>query len=79
MTTVRIHIQDLEAGRGIPGYQYSTSSFVPYSEWSQGVIKNIKKLSDECLDRFYDDKKVNVEILKMLSKLQDLVEKKYKE
>lgn len=27
MTTVRIHIQDLEAGRGIPGYQYFTSDW----------------------------------------------------
>ena len=57
----------------------STTSFVPYSEWSTDVIKRIKALSDECLDRFKDDKKINSEILIMLSKLQTLIEKKYSE
>ena len=52
--------------------------YVPYSTWSEDVIDRIKILVDECLDRFKDDKKVNSEILKMLSKLQALVEKKYK-
>lgn len=55
------------------------TTHVPYSDWSQGVIKSIKLLSDECLDRFKEDKKINTEILKMLSKLQALVEKKYYE
>jgi len=54
-------------------------NYIPYSEWSQEVIKKIKILSDECLDRFNDDKITNIEILKMLSKLQALVEKKYSE
>jgi hypothetical protein len=62
-----------------PSKQPAIPSFVPYSDWSQEVIKKIKTLSDECLDRFKDDKKVNTEILKMLSKLQGLVEKKYHE
>ena len=53
--------------------------FVPYSEWSHDVISRIKSLSDECLDRFKEDKKVNTEILKLLSKLQKLVEEKYRE
>ena len=51
--------------------------YVPYSVWSEGIIKNIKVLMDECLDRFKEDKKLNVELLKMLSKLQQTVEKKY--
>lgn len=54
-------------------------SYVPYSEWSRDIIKKISLLSDECLDRFKEDKKVNIEILKMLSKLRALVEKKYTE
>jgi len=62
-----------------PSKQPAVTSFVPYSEWSQEVIKKIKTLSDECLDRFKDDKKINTEILKMLSKLQGLIEKKYNE
>lgn len=62
-----------------PSKQPAVSSFIPYSEWPQDVIKKIRVLSDECLDRFKDDKKTNTEILKMLSKLQVLVEKKYSE
>ena len=62
-----------------PSKQSSFPAFVPYSEWSKDVIKRIKALSDECLDRFKDDKKTNTEILTMLSKLQTLVEKKYSE
>lgn len=52
--------------------------YIPYSTWSEDVIDKIKALVDECLDRFKDDKKVNTKILKMLSRLQALVEKKYK-
>lgn len=59
--------------------QKEQKDFVPYSEWSYEMLKNIKSLMDECLDRFYDDKKVNKEMLKLLSKLQNLVEKKYSE
>jgi hypothetical protein len=62
-----------------PSKKPMTKDFIPYSEWSQDVIKRIKLLSDECLDRFKDDKKINSEILIMLSKLQHLIEKKYKE
>ena len=62
-----------------PSKQPAVPIFVPYSDWSQEVIKKIRVLSDECLDRFKDDKKTNTEILKMLSKLQALVEKKYSE
>lgn len=62
-----------------PSKKPEIPSFIPYSEWSQDVIKKIKSLSDECLDRFNDDKLTNIEILKMLSKLQTLIEKKYSE
>ena len=62
-----------------PSKQPAIPTFVPYSEWSQDVVKRIKALSDECLDRFKEDKATNTEILKMLSKLQTLVEKKYSE
>ena len=53
--------------------------FVPYSTWSENILKNIKQLMDECLDRFKEDRKLNAELLKMLSKLQQTVEKKYHE
>lgn len=51
--------------------------YVPYSDWSYTIVAQIKILTDEVLDRFKDDKKTNTEILKLLSKLQQLVEKKY--
>lgn len=62
-----------------PSKKPAVPSFIPYSEWSGDVLKRINVLVDECLDRFKDDKKTNTEILKMLSKLQTLVEKKYSE
>lgn len=62
-----------------PSKQEKAQTFIPYSEWSKETIKRITVLSDECLDRFNDDKKTNIEILKMLSKLQILIEKKYSE
>jgi hypothetical protein len=52
--------------------------YVPYSDWSSKIIENIKGLVDECLDRYKEDKETSTEILTMLSKLQALVEKKYK-
>jgi hypothetical protein len=62
-----------------PSKQLPSTTYVPYSDWSQGVIKRIKGLTDECLDRFKEDKQINTEVLKVLSKLQALVEKKYYE
>jgi 3-methyladenine DNA glycosylase AlkC len=62
-----------------PSKKPAVSSYVPYSDWSRGSIERIKALSDECLDRFKEDKKLNTEILKMLSKLEALIEKKYSE
>lgn len=53
--------------------------FIPYSIWMKDVIEKIDQLTDECLDRFYDNRKTNEEILKMLSKLKELVKNKYKE
>jgi hypothetical protein len=52
--------------------------FIPYSLWMSDKIENINKLIDECLDRYKDDKEVNNEILKVLSKLKEVIEKKYK-
>lgn len=52
--------------------------YIPYSVWMKDVIGKIDQLTDECLDRFYDNRKTNEEILKMLSKLKKLVEDKYK-
>lgn len=53
--------------------------YIPYSVWMTDKMESINKLIDECLDRYKDDKKINNEILKMLSKLKEVIEKKYKE
>jgi len=53
--------------------------FIPYSVWMSDKIENINKLIDECLDRYKDDKEVNNQILTVLSKLKEMIEKKYKE
>jgi hypothetical protein len=53
--------------------------YIAYSDWSKNAIESIDKLTDECLDRFYEDRKLNEELLKMLAKLKTLVEDKYKE
>lgn len=62
-----------------PKISKKNKKYVPYSEWSQDIIKMIGILADECLDRYKEDKKTNTAILKMLSKLQAVVEKKYSE
>ena len=48
--------------------------YIPYSIWMTDKIENINKLIDECLDRYKDDKEVNNEILKVLSKLKEVIE-----
>ena len=53
--------------------------FIPYSVWMSDKIENINKLIDECLDRYKDDKEINNQILTVLSKLKEVIEKKYKE
>jgi len=44
-------------------------------EWSGECIKNIKKIQDEFLDRYYEDKDENTAILKLLQKLVERLEK----
>jgi len=55
-----------------------SEQYIPYSDWSRNAIESIDKLTDECLDRFYEDRKLNEGLLKMLSKLKQLVEDNYK-
>jgi len=50
--------------------------FIPYSVWMSDKIENINKLIDECLDRYKDDKEINNQILTVLSKLKEVIEKK---
>ncbi len=51
--------------------EYSSSR-----EWSSECITNIKKMQDEFLDHYYDNKKENTDILKLLQELAEKLEKK---
>jgi len=51
-------------------------AFVSSRAWAEERIKGIKQLQDEYLDMYVSDKKESVEMLKLLSKIQTLLEKK---
>jgi len=50
--------------------------FVSSREWAEERLKTIKLLQDEYLDQYVSDKQESVEMLKLLSKIQFLLEKK---
>ena len=57
------------------------SSAVPYVSsraWAEERIKTIKSLQDEYLDMYVENKHESVEMLKVLAKIQILLEKKLK-
>jgi hypothetical protein len=63
--------------KNTPSKKLASDGFKGYSEWSRKVIKQIGNLTDECLDRYNEDKKINTEILLMLAKLETLIKNKY--
>jgi hypothetical protein len=50
--------------------------FVSSRAWAEERLKTIKLLQDEYLDQYVSNKKESVEMLKLLSKIQNLLEKK---
>jgi hypothetical protein len=52
--------------------------FVSSRAWAEERLENIKLLQDEYLDMYVIDKKESTEMLKVLSKIQFLLEKKLK-
>ncbi len=50
--------------------------FVSSRAWAEERLETIKLLQDEYLDMYADDKKESVEMLKVLSKIQQLIEKR---
>jgi len=50
--------------------------FVSSRAWAEERLKNIKLLQDEYLDQYVSDKKESVEMLKLLSKIQVILERK---
>jgi hypothetical protein len=53
-----------------------SKEYVSSREWSSECITNIKKMQDEFLDHYYNDKKENTAILKLLQQLAEKLEKK---
>jgi hypothetical protein len=45
-------------------------------EWAESVLTRIKEIQDEYLDHYYDNKKKSTNMLKLLNKLIEQVEKK---
>jgi hypothetical protein len=52
-----------------------SKEYVSSREWSEECIKGIKKMQDEFLDRYHDDKEENAAMLKLLQELIERLEK----
>ena len=52
-----------------------SKEYVSSRGWSEECITNIKKIQDEFLDRYYDNKEENTAILKLLQQLVERLEK----
>lgn len=50
--------------------------FISSRAWAEERLKTIKDLQDEYLDTYVTDKKESTEMLKLLSKIQNILEKK---
>jgi len=55
-----------------------TKPYVSSRAWAEERIKTIKNLQDEYLDMYVENKHESVEMLKVLAKIQLLLEKKLK-
>lgn len=53
-----------------------SKSFVSSRAWAEERLKNIKQLQDEYLDMYVANKQESIEMLKLLTKIQVLLEKK---
>lgn len=58
--------------------QQQSKSYVSSRAWAEDRIKTIKELQDEYLDMYVENKQESVEMLKVLAKIQLLLEKKLK-
>jgi hypothetical protein len=52
--------------------------YVPFSVWAEDIIERVRLLQNEALDRYSEDKKFNTEILKLLNKIEEYVDRKRK-
>lgn len=58
--------------------QQQSKPYVSSRAWAEDRIKTIKELQDEYLDMYVENKQESVEMLKVLAKIQLLLEKKLK-
>lgn len=59
-----------------PKKEQVVKEFVSSRAWAEERIKIIKNLQDEYLDMYVDNKQESAEMLKVLAKIQILLEKK---
>ena len=61
-----------------PKKESPAAPYVSSRAWAEERIKTIKNLQDEYLDMYVENKHESVEMLKVLAKIQILLEKKLK-
>lgn len=61
-----------------PKKEEVVKTYVSSRGWAEERIKTIKQLQDEYLDMYVENKQESVEMLKVLAKIQLLLEKKLK-
>ncbi len=61
-----------------PKKESLNTPYVSSRAWAEERIKTIKSLQDEYLDMYVENKHESVEMLKVLAKIQILLEKKLK-
>jgi hypothetical protein len=61
-----------------PKKEQQTKPYVSSRAWAEERIKTIKSLQDEYLDMYVDNKQESIEMLKVLAKIQLLLERKLK-
>jgi hypothetical protein len=59
-----------------PKKNSQTNPFVSSRAWAEERLTTIKLLQDEYLDQYVSDKQESIEMLKLLSKIQQILEKK---
>lgn len=59
-----------------PKKEQVVKNFISSRAWAEERIRTIKELQDEYLDMYVDNKQESVEMLKVLAKIQNLLEKK---
>jgi hypothetical protein len=53
-----------------------TKPYISSRQWSEECLETVKKMQDEYLDRYHEDKEGNTAMLSLLTKLVEQLEKR---